>query len=101
MRIGIDCSLVPGERVGIGQYAYQLAQALCRIDQDNSYCLYPVFYYTFHPQYRQAALPTGPHMQVAYRWMPASVLRVLRHPRAPWFTREWLLGPVDVVQHQL
>lgn len=97
MRIGIDCSLVPGERMGIGQYAYQLVHALCRIDPDNYYRLYPVFYYTFHPQYQRAALPTAPNMRVAHRWLPAPVLRVLRHSRAPGFTREWLLGPVDVV----
>lgn len=97
MRIGIDCSLVPGERVGIGQYSYQLVQALSRIDHENEYLLYPVFYYTFHPQYRQALLPQTPNMRVAFRWLPRSVLRALRHSRAPWFTREWLLGQVDVV----
>ena len=97
MRIGIDCSLVPGQRVGIGQYAYQLVRALGQIDQHNVYRLYPVFYYTFHPQYRQAELPRHPNMQVAYEWVPPAVLRVLRHSRAPWFTREWLLGQVDVV----
>ncbi|HEV8714493.1 MAG TPA: glycosyltransferase family 1 protein [Candidatus Binatia bacterium] len=97
MKIGIDCSLVPGERLGIGQYAYQLVQALSRIDQENTYLLYPVFYYTFHPRYRQARLPHTPNMGVAFRWLPRAVLRALRHSRAPWFTREWLLGRVDVV----
>jgi glycosyltransferase involved in cell wall biosynthesis len=97
MRIGIDCSLVPGERAGIGQYAYQLVHALCRIDAENCYRLYPVFYYTFHPQYRLAELPTAPNMRIAHRWLPAPVLRVLRHSRAPDLSREWLLGPVDVV----
>ncbi len=97
MKIGIDCSLVPGERMGIGQYAYQLVQALSRIDHENEYLLYPVFYYTFHPQYRQALLPHTANMRVAFRWLPRAVLRALRHSRAPWFTREWVLGRVDVV----
>jgi glycosyltransferase involved in cell wall biosynthesis len=97
MRIGIDCSLVPGERVGIGQYSYQLVQALSRIDQENAYRLYPVFYYTFHPRYRQVDLPQTQNMRVAFRRLPASLLRVLRHPRAPLVIREWLLGRVDVV----
>lgn len=97
MRIGIDCSLVPGERVGIGQYAYHLVRALSQIDRENEYLLYPVFYYTFHPQYRQVLLPQAPNMRVAYRWFPSAVLRALRHSRAPWFTREWLLGRVDIV----
>ncbi|MCS6927334.1 MAG: glycosyltransferase family 4 protein [Candidatus Binatia bacterium] len=97
MRIGIDCSLVPGERVGIGQYAYQLVQALSRIDHENEYVLYPVFYYTFHPQYRRVAWPQAANIRVAFRWLPRPVLRALRHSRAPWFTKEWLLGRVDVV----
>jgi glycosyltransferase involved in cell wall biosynthesis len=97
MRIGIDCSLVPGERVGLGQYAYHLVQALSRIDQEDSYRLYPVFYYVVHPDYRQANLPRTPNMRVSFRWLPTPWLRFLRHPRAPWFTREWLLGNVDVV----
>ncbi len=97
MKIGIDCSLVPGERAGIGQYAYYLVQALSRIDQENEYRLYPVFYYTFHPDYRQVDLPHTPNMRVAFRRLPASWLRVLRHSRAPWFAREWVLGRMDVV----
>ena len=97
MRIGIDCSLVPGERAGIGQYAYQLVRALSQIDHQNKYVLYPVFYYTFHPQYRQAVFPHAANLRVAFRWFPPALLRVLRHPYAPWFTREWLLGRVDVV----
>lgn len=68
MKIGIDCSLVPGERAGIGQYAYYLVQALSRIDQENEYRLYPVFYYTFHPDYRQVDLPHTPNMRVAFRF---------------------------------
>lgn len=97
MRIGIDCSLVPGERVGIGQYSYQLVQALSRIDHENEYVLYPVFYYTFHPQYRRVAWPQAANMRVAFRCIPRPLLRVLRHSRAPGFTKEWLLGRVDVV----
>lgn len=97
MKIGIDCSLVPGDRVGLGQYSYQLVRALSHIDQENTYRLYPVFYYTFHPSYRQVDLPHTPNMRVVFRRLPASWLRVLRHSRAPWFAREWLLGKVDVV----
>jgi glycosyltransferase involved in cell wall biosynthesis len=97
MRVGIDCSLVPGERVGIGQYSYQLVQALSRIDHENEYLLYPVFYYTFHPLYRHTRLPEAPNVRVAFRWFPRPVLRALRHSRAPWFAKEWLLGRVDVV----
>ena len=97
MRIGIDCSLVPGERTGIGQYCYQLVHALSRIDSDNRYLLYPVFYYTFHPHYRQVSLPRTANMQMALQRLPPFLVRALRHSRSPWFIREWLLGQVDIV----
>jgi glycosyltransferase involved in cell wall biosynthesis len=97
MKIGIDCSLVPGKRVGIGQYAYQLVRALSETDHENEYRLYPVFYYTFHPHYRQAELPQTANMRVAFQWLPPGCVRCLRHSRAPKFVRELLLGNVDVV----
>src|SRR5215510_5130709 len=97
MRIGIDCSLVAGQRTGIGQYCYHLVRTLSQIDQDNDYCLYPVFYYAFHPHYRQAPLPQTPNMKIAFPTIPAALLRVLRYRYSPWFVKEWLLGQVEVV----
>jgi glycosyltransferase involved in cell wall biosynthesis len=97
MRIGIDCSLVPGNRTGIGQYCHQLVHALSRVDHDNQYLLYPAFYYTFHPHYRQASLPQTANMRVAFQQLSPFLLRVLRHSRSPWFIRELLLGQVDIV----
>jgi glycosyltransferase involved in cell wall biosynthesis len=40
MRIVFDCSLVPGQRGGVGQYSYQLANALSRVDAENSYTFF-------------------------------------------------------------
>ena len=97
MRIGIDCSLVVGQRTGIGRYCYHLVQTLSQIDKENEYCLYPVFYYTYHPYYRQAQLPQTPNMKIAFPTIPASLLRLLRHRYSPGFVREWLLGQVEVV----
>jgi glycosyltransferase involved in cell wall biosynthesis len=97
MRIGIDCSLVAGQRTGIGQYCYQLVRALSRVDRENIYRLYPVFYFVFHPDYRQVNWPQTQNMHVAFRWFPPVVLRALRHPRAPELIREWLLGQVDII----
>ena len=97
MRIGLDVSLVPGQRVGGGQYAYQLASALARVDQENSYLLYAVFYYIAHPDHRRAALPMAPNVRVALRGLPPKAVpflwRTLRSDRL----KEFLLGDADIV----
>lgn len=97
MKVGIDVSLVAGERAGGGQYAYQLARALPHVDPLVSYVLYPVFYYIVHPDYPRAELPEAGNMHVAFRGiLPRDVLSFWR-PEAPAMFKEWLLGPVDVV----
>ncbi|HXJ84687.1 MAG TPA: glycosyltransferase family 1 protein [Candidatus Methylomirabilis sp.] len=97
MRIALDLSLVPGQRVGVGQYAYQLARALARVDQVNSYVLYPVFYFIVNPDYDQTDLPTAPNMRVAHRRLSPRVVRHLwRRERSDEF-KEYLLGRANVV----
>ena len=97
MRVGLDVSLVPGERAGGGQYAYQLARALPRVDPEVSYLLYPVFYYIVHPDYQRTDLPEAANMRVAFRDLPAKDVQSFWKPDAPAVFKEWLLGPVDVV----
>jgi glycosyltransferase involved in cell wall biosynthesis len=97
MKVGLDVSLVPGERGGGGQYAYQLARALPGVDPLVSYLLYPVFYYIVHPDYPRAELPESGNMRVAFGGIrPRDVMSFWR-PDAPAMFKEWLLGPVDVV----
>lgn len=97
MRIALDLSLVPGERVGVGQYAYQLARALGRVDRVNSYVLYPVFYYIVDPDYHRAQLPETANMRVAHRRLPPALVRFLwRQDRSEEF-KEYLLGRADLV----
>ncbi len=44
MRIGIDYSMgIANIRTGIGNYCYQLVDALSKIDRENEYILYPFF----------------------------------------------------------
>jgi glycosyltransferase involved in cell wall biosynthesis len=97
MRIGIDLSLIPGERAGGGQYGYQLAAALARVDPHNRYRLYPVFYYIVHPDYPWADFPTSARMRLAYRHVPPSLVRWLWRAEGSARIKEWLLGDVDVV----
>jgi glycosyltransferase involved in cell wall biosynthesis len=90
-------SLVAGERAGGGEYAYQLARALPRVDPDVSYLLYPVFYYIVHPEYPHADLPEAPNVRVAFQGLlPRDVMSFWR-PDGPDMFKEWLLGPVDLV----
>jgi glycosyltransferase involved in cell wall biosynthesis len=97
VKVGIDVSLVAGERAGGGQYAYQLARALPGVDPRVSYLLYPVFYYIVHPDYPCAELPRAENMRVAFQGIrPRDVITFWR-PEASAMFKEWLLGPVDVV----
>lgn len=97
MRIALDVSLVPGQRVGVGQYAYQLARALAKVDRINSYVLYPVFYFIVSPDYHRAELPVGANMRVAHRRLPPDlVLSLWRRDRSEQF-KEYLLGRAEVV----
>jgi glycosyltransferase involved in cell wall biosynthesis len=97
MRIALDLSLVPGQRVGVGQYAYQLARALAGVDHVNSYTLYPTFYFIANPEYHRAELPEAPNMRVAHRRLPPRlVLSLWRRDRSEQF-KEYLLGRAEVV----
>ena len=97
MRVGLDVSLVPGERAGGGQYAWQLARALPAVDPATSYVLYPVFYHIVHPDYARAELPHAPNVSVAFRRLPAPLVRALWAAETPGWLKEIALGAVDVV----
>ncbi|MEW6696504.1 MAG: glycosyltransferase family 4 protein [Bacillota bacterium] len=98
MRVGIDCSLVPSERVGVGQYCYNLVESLAKIDAENHYSLYPVFYYIFHPEYKKICFENlNKTFNISYRWIPEKILKLLWKKDMKLFKKEWLLGNVDVV----
>ena len=97
MRIALDVSLVPGQRVGVGQYAYQLARALAQVDRVNSYVLYPVFYFIVSPDYHRADLPVAANMRVAHRRLPPELVQSLWRRDRPEQFKEYLLGRAEVV----
>jgi glycosyltransferase involved in cell wall biosynthesis len=97
LRIGLDLSLIPGERAGGGQYAYQLAAALARVDGRHHYRLYPVFYYIVHPDYARAQFPAAERMRLAFRHLPPPLVRWIWRAKGAARLKEWLLGPVDIV----
>ena len=95
MKIGIDASLVVGEKAGVGFYTASLIEALAAIDTNNQYVLYPFFYYIFHPEFKQFAAPPASNFSVRFRHWPEWWVRYL------WFhspiPRHHLLGNVDVL----
>jgi glycosyltransferase involved in cell wall biosynthesis len=97
VRVGLDMSLVPGQRAGGGQYAYQLARGLAAIDRVNAYLLYPTFYYVVHPEHRLAQLPKARNMRTALRWLPPGLVTYLWRADRTEVFKERLLGGVDIV----
>jgi len=53
MKIGIDASLVVGEKAGVGWCTANLIEALAQVDHQNQYTLYPFFYYIFDPHFKE------------------------------------------------
>ena len=94
MRIGIDASLVVGERAGVGFYTASLIEAVAALDKQNKYILYPFFYHIFDPRFKELTAP-APNFSVRFKALPEAWIRYL------WFRsgipRHWLLGDVDVL----
>jgi glycosyltransferase involved in cell wall biosynthesis len=94
MRIGIDASLVVGERAGVGFYTASLIDALAALDRRNEYVLYPFFYYIFDPRFKELKSP-APNFSVRFNSVPERWVRYL------WFRslipRHLLIGNVDVL----
>jgi len=94
MKIGIDASLVVGDRAGVGYYTASLIEALASVDSQNEYVLYPFFYHIFDPRFKELASPAK-NFSVRFRSLPEPWVRYL------WFRsrvpKHWLLGTVDVL----
>jgi len=94
MKIGIDASLVVGERAGVGFYTASLIEALAALDRHNEYILYPFFYHIFDPRFKELKAPAA-NFSVRFEGLSEKWVRYL------WFRsnipRHWLLGNVDVL----
>lgn len=97
MNIGIDCSQVSAEPTGVGLYEYNLVSALSRVDKENSYRLYPVFYGLFLRGGRKEMLPNTGNFRVAFSGVPSLLVKPLWAPVVPAALKELMLGDVDVV----
>lgn len=94
MKIGIDASLVVGERAGVGFYTACLIEALAALDRRNKYVLYPFFYHVFDPRFKELKKPAS-NFAVRFSRLPEKWVRCL------WFRsgipRHWLIGNADVL----
>ncbi len=100
MKIAFDCSLVPGESGGIGQYSRNLARALSRIDRENSYTLYilyPVLKRITCPSARKVDLPDEGNFKVVFKDIPVpfQLFRYLQGPGLPQSFKDYGLGEID------
>ena len=94
MKIGIDASLVVGEKAGVGWATANLIEALATVDQKNQYSLYPFFYYIFDPRFKELVAPAE-NFSIRFQALSEAWIRYL------WFEsripRHRLLGKVDVL----
>ena len=94
MKIGIDASLVVGEKAGVGFYTASLIEALAALDSHNEYILYPFFYHIFDPRFKELRAPAS-NFKVRFHGLSEKGIRYLWFKsRAP---RHRLLGNVDVL----
>lgn len=57
IRIGIDISRTIEESTGVGYYAKNLVHALAKVDSENEYILYGIFYDCFPRGWKRADIP--------------------------------------------
>ncbi len=99
MKIAFDCSLVPGQRGGIGQYSLNLARALSRVDKVNDYTLYVLMTAARRARGgdKDLGLPEGGNFRVLVKTIPFpyQLFRYMRVPGMSRAFREYMLGDVD------
>ena len=95
IRIGIDISRTIEEATGVGYYAKNLVHALAKVDAENDYLLYGIFYDCFPKHWKQALIPKSRNFRLHQR------------NSLSWFARkkwenggkykEKLLGKIDLL----
>lgn len=94
MRIGIDISRTIGESTGVGYYAKHLVHALAKIDPENEYLLYGIFYDCYPQEWKKAAIPKASNFRLHQKKLPSwFVNRLWKKPG----NKEKLLGDIDIL----
>lgn len=97
MRVALDCTLVPGNRAGIGQYCYSLAHALSKADGADSYLFYVLAPLAGRAPATALGLPEGARFATVVRRtpLPMQLMGFLDRPGLSWAVREYGLGGLD------
>ncbi len=97
MNIGIDISLVPGSRAGVGTYSYNLVKYLAQLDSPFKYTLFPFFYYIYHPDFKAVDIPLQHAEQFRYKYknLPKQWIDYLWNDSR--ISRATLLGDIDLL----
>jgi len=98
MKIAFDWSLAHGRRAGIGQYSYNLANALGAVDRENEYILYVLITASKRVAMEDGSLTAPPgNFHIRYQTIPFP-FQLFRYVKAPILGakfREYMLGPID------
>ncbi len=97
MTIGIDISLVPGSRAGVGTYSYNLVKYLAKLDSPYEYILFPFFYYIYHPEFKNATISLEKSEQFSYKYknLPKNWIDYLWNDSC--ISKTKLLGDLDIL----
>ena len=95
MRIGIDISRTIEEGTGVGYYAKNLVHALAKVDSENDYLLYGMFYDCYPKEWKKAAVPKSPNFRLHQKHSLSWLVRKRwendgRH-------KEKLVGGIDIL----
>ncbi|NWG04922.1 MAG: glycosyltransferase family 4 protein [Syntrophaceae bacterium] len=95
IRIGIDISRTVDEAIGVGYYAKNLVDALAKVDMENDYLLYGIFYDCFPKGWKKVVTPKSSNFSLHQKRWPSW-----------WVNRKWknfgkykdrLMGEIDIL----
>lgn len=95
MRIGIDISRTIEETTGVGYYAKNLVHALAKIDSENDYLLYGIFYDCYPKDWKQVHVPKSRNFRLHQKHSLSWLVRKKWKNYEKY--REKLLGEIDLL----
>lgn len=95
IRIGIDISRTIEEKTGVGYYAKNLIHALAKIDYENDYFLFGIFYDCFPKNWKKAMIPKAPNFKLHQKNSLTWLVRKKWEKGGKY--KEKLLGEIDLL----
>jgi len=95
IRIGIDISRTIEEAMGVGYYAKNLVHALAKVDSENDYLLYGIFYDCYPRGWKRAAIPKSHNFRLHQKNSLSWLVRKRWENGGRY--KEKLLGGIDIL----